>query len=67
MKTPKGLKSADFRKRSSRPSRGNVASKVGATGRKRHGSHRSQIIGKYQFTVSPVTSLHQAGVIWNAV
>jgi len=43
------------------------ASKVGKAGRKRHGSHRSQIIGKYQFKASPVTSLHQAGVIWNAV
>ena len=44
-----------------------TASKVGKSGRKRHGSHRSQIIGKYQFTTSPVVSLHQAGVIWNAV
>jgi hypothetical protein len=43
------------------------ASKVGKAGRKRHGSHRSTIIGQYQFTPSPVMSLHQAGVIWNAV
>ena len=30
------------------------ASKVGKAGRKRHGSHRSAIIGKYHFTVSSV-------------
>ena len=33
-------------------------------GRKKHGSHRSPIIGAYQFKSSPVTELHQAGVIW---
>ena len=43
------------------------ASKVGKAGRKRHGSHRSATIGKYQFTASPVMSLHQAGVIWTSV
>ena len=34
-------------------------------GRKKHGSHRSTIIGKYQFNSKPVTELHQPGVIWN--
>ena len=43
------------------------ASKVGKAGRKRHGSHRSKLIGQYQFTSSPVVSLHQAGVIWTSV
>ena len=43
------------------------ASKVGKAGRKRHGSHRSAIIGKCRFTSSPVVSLHQAGVIWTSV
>ena len=33
-------------------------------GRKRHGSHRSTIIGKYQFKSTPVTELNQPGVIW---
>jgi len=43
------------------------ASKVGKAGRKRHGSHRSPLLGKYQFTASPVTSLHQPGIIWHTV
>ena len=34
-------------------------------GRKRHGSHRSTIIGKYQFKTKPVTELNQPGIIWN--
>ena len=34
------------------------------SGRKRHGSHRSQIIGKYQFKTKPVTELNQVGIIW---
>ena len=33
-------------------------------GRKKHGSHRSTIIGKYQFKSTPVTELKQPGVIW---
>ena len=43
------------------------ASKVGKAGRKRHGSHRSTVIGKYHFTASPVVSLDQPGVIWTSV
>ena len=43
------------------------ASKVGKSGRKRHGSHRSTVIGKYHFTSSPVMSLNQPGVIWTSV
>lgn len=34
-------------------------------GKKRHGSHRSHIIGSVKFNPSPVTKLHQRGVIWN--
>jgi hypothetical protein len=67
MKASKGLKAADFRTRRHRSRSANTASKVGATGRKRHGSHRSEIIGKYQFKQAPVVSLHQPGIIWNAV
>jgi hypothetical protein len=33
-------------------------------GKKRHGSHRSAIIGKYQFKTKPVTELNQPGIIW---
>ena len=33
-------------------------------GKKRHGSHRSTIIGKYQFKTKPVTELNQPGIIW---
>ena len=33
-------------------------------GRKRHGSHRSHIIGKYKMQAKPVTELHQKGTIW---
>ena len=67
-KSYKPLTSKSFQSQSKRPRRYSKARQVpGAAGRKRHGSHRSQIIGKYQFTTSPVVSLHQAGVIWNAV
>jgi hypothetical protein len=34
-------------------------------GKKKHGSHRSHIIGKVKFNPSKVTELHQPGVIWN--
>ena len=62
------LTAKSFQSQAKRPRRYSKARQVpGAAGRKRHGSHRSQIIGKYQFTTSPVVSLHQAGVIWNAV
>ena len=62
------LTAKSFQSQAKRPRRYSKARQVpGAAGRKRHGSHRSQIIGKYHFTPSPVVSLHQAGVIWNAV
>jgi hypothetical protein len=64
----KPLTSRSFQSQTKRPRRYSKArQEPGAAGRKRHGSHRSQIIGKYQFKASPVTSLHQPGVIWNAV
>jgi hypothetical protein len=62
MNNPKGLTANSFRTKRNRSS-----SAAGCAGRKRHGSHRSTIIGKYQFKSSPVTSLKQAGVIWTTV
>ena len=41
-----------------------VETKSPQGGRKRHGSHRSTIIGKYQFKTKPVTELHKPGIIW---
>jgi hypothetical protein len=34
---------------------------------KRHGVHRSSLIGSYKFNPSPVVSIKQPGVIWNQV
>ena len=64
----KPLTSRSFQSQAKRPRRYSKATQEpGAAGRKRHGSHRSEIIGKYCFTSSPVMSLHQAGVIWTSV
>ena len=49
---------------SKRSNRANTPAQRQQGGRKKHGSHRSPIIGAYQFKSSPVTELHQAGVIW---
>ena len=50
-----------------KPQQLRAESKVQNGGRKLHGSHRSHIIGKYQFKRTPVTRLDQPGVIWNEV
>ena len=47
-------------KRSSRP----ITEVKVQGGKKKHGSHRSTIIGKYQFKTKPVTELNQTGIIW---
>ena len=47
-------------KRSSRP----ITEIKVQGGKQRHGSHRSTIIGKYQFKTKPVTNLNQPGIIW---
>jgi len=47
-----------------RNKRNRSASKTGTPGAKKHGSHRSHIIGKYEFKRTPVTELYQPGVIW---
>ena len=51
-----------------RPQRKTYAPRTGITyvqgGKKKHGSHRSHIIGKYKLQHKPVTELNQPGIVW---